>query len=71
MRITVGIHGLQWGRHVRQRVDSIQCKCKTMSPLNRANIHDDTTAKRCRRNQRSTRYGTGRPYVDDFLSPSI
>ena len=72
VRMTVGIRGLRWGRDVRQRVGSTQCKSvKPSSPLIRANIHDDTTVKGCRRNQRSTRYGTGRLSVDDFLSPFI
>ena len=70
--MTVGMHGLERGRHVRQRMYSIQCKSvKPSSPLIRANIHDDTTATGCRRIQRSTRYGTERLYVDDFLRPFI
>ena len=64
VRMTVGIRGLEWGRLVRQRVDSTQCE------IIRANIHDGTNVKGCRRKQRSTRYGTGRLSVDDFLSLS-
>ena len=40
-------------------------------PAHPASVHDDTTAKGCRRDQRSTRYGTGRLSVDDSLSPFI